>query len=95
MLLRTVTARVALGLLGSLAAACGGSSSETPPPVRPDSQQLELRKPKPSAGSAPEARRHANAHFDKQGRAESTWGRNRRVAPRPAAISDAGITPTE
>jgi len=94
MLLRTVCACVALGLLGSLAAACGGSSSETPPPVRPDSQQLELRKPKADAVDAQQAHRHAGERFDKQGHAESTWGKSGRAAPKPAVIFDAGA-PTE
>jgi hypothetical protein len=60
-----------LSLLG-----CGGSSSESPEPVRPDSWQLELRgsrmAPHPEASNA--RSRPRDAVPPPAGKAPSTWG---------------------
>ncbi len=81
--------RCALSILAMLIPACGGSSSETPPPERPDSWQLELRRPKVEANGAQSSRSHSVVQWGPEGRAASTWGKG--GAPKKAVPRDAGI----
>jgi hypothetical protein len=88
---QTLLPRLAFGLVSGLLSACGGSSSETPPPARPDSWQLELRKPKNPEPSAEAAAARPSINFGREGRTPaSTWGANKPVGRKPMPV-DAGL----
>jgi hypothetical protein len=85
----TRVVRRTLALAALLAPACGGSSSETPPPERPDSWQLELRRPKTEPPESKATREHADVAWGPHRRAVSTWGSGK---PRNVVSLDAGVT---
>lgn len=77
-------------LLSLCAVACGGSSSETPPPLQPDPTSARYtgpRMPNPADDVAPPASAEvAEEDADDQPRkpAASTWGSGKAAHPAPA-----------
>jgi hypothetical protein len=90
--MRLLVPALLLSLLGS---ACGGSSSETPPPLEPDPTSLRYTGPRiPSAEDAKPAAVAAEPDEDDQPvtpkkAAAGTWGSGKTPAPAPALSSEA------
>lgn len=65
--------------------ACGGSSSETPEPVRPDTWQLKLRHKRQltaTKGAEPDRTLTEDSESERRaGPALSTWGSNGKLVP--------------
>jgi len=78
---------VAVGVAGTLAA-CGGSSSETPPPLEPDPRGFHYAPALPpaatesDAGAAPSSRGLDDDDEKPHTKASSTWGAAKTPAPR-------------
>lgn len=94
---RTISMFVVSLACVTLLSACGGSSSETPPPLEPDPHALPAR---PAAARAKSATPSLNLDDDLEPsapRARGTWGTGRArteapaLAPAPPLATDAGL----